>query len=109
MDNGMLHSKISVVQNGLQPDIAGMVHCRAAQNKTFQSTFVAEEPKERKKARLSWYHPDDTVGLYCVAPLAWPTLLQMTDAAVQSESKLLRHLSCFTATLLHSTCCRALG
>ncbi|CAL8462580.1 g2113 [Coccomyxa elongata] len=33
----------------------------AAQNKTFQSTFIAEEPKERKKARLSWYHPDDTM------------------------------------------------
>ena len=27
-----------------------------------QTTFVAEEGKEKKKARLSWYHPDDTVS-----------------------------------------------
>lgn len=27
-----------------------------------QKTFVAEEGKDRKKARLSWYHPDDTVS-----------------------------------------------
>ncbi len=34
---------------------------RATHQKAFQSTFIAEEPKNRKKARLSWYHPDDTV------------------------------------------------
>ena len=27
-----------------------------------QKTFVAEEGKDKKKARLSWYHPDDTVS-----------------------------------------------
>ena len=26
-----------------------------------QATFVVDESKPRKKARLSWYHPDDTV------------------------------------------------
>ena len=34
---------------------------RAAKTETFKSTFIAEDPKTRKKARLSWYHPDDTV------------------------------------------------
>jgi hypothetical protein len=33
----------------------------AAGSESFKSTFIAEEPKLRKKARLSWYHPDDTV------------------------------------------------
>lgn len=36
--------------------------CRAAQSKMIQNTFVAAGGKERKKARLSWYHPDDTVS-----------------------------------------------
>ena len=36
--------------------------CRAANSKVIQNTFVAGEGKERKKARLSWYHPDDTVS-----------------------------------------------
>ena len=27
-----------------------------------QRTFVAEDGKDRRKARLSWYHPDDTVS-----------------------------------------------
>ena len=35
---------------------------RAANSKVIQSTFVAEEGKDKKKARLSWYHPDDTVS-----------------------------------------------
>ena len=35
--------------------------CRAQKTDSFKSTFVAEDPKNRKKARLSWYHPDDTV------------------------------------------------
>ncbi|KAK9906717.1 hypothetical protein WJX75_006708 [Coccomyxa subellipsoidea] len=33
----------------------------AAQSKVMQSTFVVDESKDRKKARLSWYHPDDTM------------------------------------------------
>lgn len=33
----------------------------AAQSDSFRSTFVADEPAKRKKARLSWYHPDDTM------------------------------------------------
>ncbi|KAL4432587.1 hypothetical protein ABPG77_000524 [Micractinium sp. CCAP 211/92] len=33
----------------------------AAHSTKFRSTFIAEPPKERKKARLSWYHPDDTM------------------------------------------------
>jgi len=41
----------------------GICHERATHQKAFQSTFIAEEPKNRKKARLSWYHPDDTVRL----------------------------------------------
>jgi hypothetical protein len=35
---------------------------RAANSDLLKSTFVAEDPKVRKKARLSWYHPDDTVS-----------------------------------------------
>ena len=35
--------------------------CRAQQTERFKSTFIADDPKSRKKARLSWYHPDDTV------------------------------------------------
>ena len=35
--------------------------CRAANNASIRDTFVAEDPKIRKKARLSWYHPDDTM------------------------------------------------
>ena len=34
---------------------------RVAQSKAMQATFVMDEAKPRKKARLSWYHPDDTV------------------------------------------------
>ena len=34
---------------------------RAASSTCFRSTFIADPPKERKKARLSWYHPDDTM------------------------------------------------
>ena len=33
----------------------------AAQSQQLRSTFVAEDPSKRKKARLSWYHPDDTM------------------------------------------------
>jgi len=33
---------------------------RAAQSKVIQDTFVVDE-KNKKKARLSWYHPADTV------------------------------------------------
>ncbi|KAL3137270.1 hypothetical protein ABBQ32_006816 [Trebouxia sp. C0010 RCD-2024] len=33
----------------------------AAQNETVQKTLVAEDSKKRQKARLSWYHPDDTM------------------------------------------------
>ncbi len=32
----------------------------AAQSKVIQDTFVVDE-KNKKKARLSWYHPADTV------------------------------------------------
>lgn len=32
----------------------------AAQSKVVQDTFVMDE-KSKKKARLSWYHPDDTM------------------------------------------------
>ena len=41
---------------------AGRLARRAAQNKAMQATFVVDDSKPRKKARLSWYHPDDTVG-----------------------------------------------
>jgi hypothetical protein len=35
----------------------------AAHNESFRATFVdVDDPKLRKKARLSWYHPDDTVS-----------------------------------------------
>lgn len=37
--------------------------CRASKNQAIRSTFIAEDPKSRPKARLSWYHPDDTVRL----------------------------------------------
>ena len=37
--------------------------CRASNSKVIQNTFVADEGKGRKKARLSWYHPDDTVSI----------------------------------------------
>lgn len=33
----------------------------AATSTSFRSTFIADPPKQRKKARLSWYHPDDTM------------------------------------------------
>jgi hypothetical protein len=33
----------------------------AAQSRAFRSTFIVDEPSKRKKARLSWYHPDDTM------------------------------------------------
>lgn len=31
----------------------------AAQSETIRSTFIAEDPSTRKKARLSWYNPND--------------------------------------------------
>eukprot|EP00891_Asterochloris_glomerata_P000601 jgi/Astpho2/601/Aster-04449 len=33
----------------------------AAKNEKFQETFIAKNGKDRPKARLSWYHPDDTM------------------------------------------------
>lgn len=33
----------------------------AASSEALQRTLVAEAPKDRKKARLSWYHPDDSM------------------------------------------------
>ncbi|KAK9817942.1 hypothetical protein WJX72_004602 [[Myrmecia] bisecta] len=33
----------------------------AVKTKRVQNTLIAEEGKDRKKARLSWYHPDDTM------------------------------------------------
>lgn len=35
----------------------------AAKSETIRSTFVTDDsnPSKRKKARLSWYHPDDTM------------------------------------------------
>lgn len=36
--------------------------CRAAQSETMKSTFVVDK-QDQKRARLSWYHPDDTVSL----------------------------------------------
>lgn len=44
------------------PHASLAVLCRAAQNETVQKTLVAEDSKKRQKARLSWYHPDDTVS-----------------------------------------------
>jgi hypothetical protein len=32
-----------------------------ANSQQFRETFIAEDPKDRKRARLSWYHPDDTM------------------------------------------------
>ncbi len=37
--------------------------CRAANSRMIQNTFVAKEGKDKQKARLSWYHPDDTVSV----------------------------------------------
>ena len=48
-----MHSSCS--QNAL----VGFPCHRAAQSDLVKSTLVVD--KERKKARLSWYHPDDTV------------------------------------------------
>jgi hypothetical protein len=33
----------------------------AIKEKRIQNTLIADDPKNRKKARLSWYHPDDTM------------------------------------------------
>lgn len=33
---------------------------RACNSEVIKSTLVADKPKERPRARLSWYHPDDT-------------------------------------------------
>lgn len=33
----------------------------AAKSDAFRSTLIADDPKTRKKARLSWYHPEDTM------------------------------------------------
>ena len=49
-----------------QPHIPSIPHILpltrwASQNDTLRSTFVVENSKTRKKARLSWYHPDDSM------------------------------------------------
>lgn len=36
---------------------------RTAENPMIRSTLIADDPKTRKRARLSWYHPEDTVRL----------------------------------------------
>ena len=46
----------------------GLSH-RASQSEMFKSTLIAEDPKTRKRARLSWYHPDDTVCCLAVVSL----------------------------------------
>lgn len=33
----------------------------AASSASIRDTLIAEDPKTRKKARMSWYHPDDTM------------------------------------------------
>ena len=52
--------------------------CRAAQSKVIQNTFVAKEGKDRKKARLSWYHPDDTVSC-CASHFPLPAQCNCTE------------------------------
>lgn len=37
----------------------------AANSETIRNTFVVDNPATRKKARLSWYHPDDTMVSTC--------------------------------------------
>jgi hypothetical protein len=46
----------------------------AAQSETFKATFVVEGPDAHKKARLSWYHPDDTM-----VPRGWFSQGLMAD------------------------------
>ncbi len=61
-----------------------------------QKTFVAEEGKDKKKARLSWYHPDDTVSPFpssCAAPAPACVLLsKVRSAGVFCNSPRLRNL-----------------
>jgi hypothetical protein len=45
----------------------------ASQSEGFRSTFIAENGKSRK-ARLSWYHPDDTM-----VPRGWWKLGLLED------------------------------
>jgi len=55
---------------------------RAANSLRFRQTFIAEPPKDRKKARLSWYHPDDTM-----VPRDWFRGGLMADLAYYSPFK----------------------
>lgn len=54
----------------------------AANSQEFRETFIAEAPKDRKKARLSWYHPDDTM-----VPRDWFKGGLMADLAYYSPFK----------------------
>jgi len=54
----------------------------AANSQQFRQTFIAEAPKDRKKARLSWYHPDDTM-----VPRDWFKGGLMADLAYYSPFK----------------------
>lgn len=54
----------------------------AANSQRFRQTFIAEPPKDRKKARLSWYHPDDTM-----VPRDWFRGGLMADLAYYSPFK----------------------
>jgi hypothetical protein len=56
--------------------------CRAASSTSFRSTFIADPPKERKKARLSWYHPDDTM-----VPRDWWSQGLLADIKYYSEPR----------------------
>ena len=62
---------------------------RAANSKVIQNTFVAEEGKDKKKARLSWYHPDDTVSA-CPQPM----LRQHQHVLLTQTHALSRHGCC---------------
>lgn len=39
---------------------------RTAENPAIRNTLIADDPKTRKRARLSWYHPEDTVRCFLV-------------------------------------------
>ena len=81
------------------------MHCRAAKNEKFQETFIAKSGKDRPKARLSWYHPDDTVSAasHCVE---CSDAYQLAKAPSHQMRGSLHRLSqaASLAIMLHSVC-----
>lgn len=76
---------------------------RAAKSESMRSTFVVDK-KDQKRARLSWYHPDDTVSYTLAEPSSVERLASSAGVNAQVEELRLRLPVCHPKRYLIRTC-----